>query len=61
MTPTPGQGTPLPELMTRREVADHLRCSTKTVQRRFPSVKIGHLVRYRREVILAAINQGASQ
>jgi len=42
--------------MTRQELAQHLRCSTRTVfESKIPYVKIGRLVRYRREDVLAAI------
>lgn len=42
--------------MTRQELAEHLRCSSRTVfESKIPFVKIGRLVRYRREDVLAAL------
>lgn len=46
----------LPSLLTRKEVAEYLRCSTRTVRRRkIPITYIGGLVRYNRDDVLALI------
>jgi hypothetical protein len=55
-------GSTLPEILTRREVATYLRCAIKTVKRRkIRCIRIGGMVRYRREDVLAIINPEASQ
>ena len=54
-------GSLLPEILTRRDVATYLRCSTKTVKRRkIPFIRIGGLIRYRKEDVLATVNKGVS-
>lgn len=46
----------LPPIMTRQELAQLLRCSTRTVfESKIPCVKIGRLVRYRREDVQTAL------
>lgn len=56
MQTSPTTTQELPPIMTRQELAEHLRCSSRTVfESKIPFVKIGRLVRYRREDVLAAL------
>lgn len=56
MQTTPQNQHDMPQVMTRKELAALLRCSTRTIfESKIPCVKIGRLVRYRREDVLTAL------
>ena len=56
MKSNPSNTQELPPIMTRQELAQLLRCSTRTVfESKIPCVKIGRLVRYRREDVETAL------